>query len=95
MHGDQTGEELLAEALRILQPAVIRQPLEFVDYDLSLESRQASKNQLPSLPEVLAIRPQPQNQKNAPIARNGSIMESSLTRQLQRQDLAHQHRNWH
>ena len=46
MHGDQTGEELLAEALRVLQPAIIRQPLAFVDYDLSLENRQASKNQV-------------------------------------------------
>jgi isocitrate dehydrogenase (NAD+) len=46
MHGDQTGEELLAEALRVLQPEVIRQPLQFVDYDLSLENRQATKNQV-------------------------------------------------
>jgi isocitrate dehydrogenase (NAD+) len=46
MHGDQTGEELLTEALRVLQPAVIRQPLQFVDYDLSLENRRGSKNQV-------------------------------------------------
>lgn len=46
MHGDQTGEELLAEALRVLQPAVIRQPLQFVDYDLSLDSRRASQNKV-------------------------------------------------
>ncbi|MEM8808825.1 MAG: isocitrate/isopropylmalate family dehydrogenase [Cyanobacteria bacterium P01_G01_bin.38] len=46
MHGDQTGEELLGEALRVLQPTVIRQPLQFVDYDLSLENRRASKNQV-------------------------------------------------
>jgi isocitrate/isopropylmalate dehydrogenase len=46
MHGDQTGEELLQEALRVLQPSVIRQPLEFADYDLSLENRQATKNQV-------------------------------------------------
>jgi isocitrate dehydrogenase (NAD+) len=46
MHGDQTGEELLAEALRVLQPAVIRQPLQFVDYDLSLENRRATKNEV-------------------------------------------------
>jgi isocitrate/isopropylmalate dehydrogenase len=46
MHGDETGEELLAQALRILQPAVIRQPLEFVDYDLSLKNRRETKNQV-------------------------------------------------
>lgn len=46
MHGDQTGEELLAEALRVLQPTVIRQPLEFVDYDLSLEHRRHTENQV-------------------------------------------------
>jgi isocitrate/isopropylmalate dehydrogenase len=46
MHGDQTGEELLAEAIRVLQPAVIRQPLQFIDYDLSLENRQTTKNQV-------------------------------------------------
>ncbi|MDJ1180247.1 isocitrate/isopropylmalate family dehydrogenase [Roseofilum sp. BLCC_M91] len=46
MHGDQTGEELLTEALRVLQPGVIGQPLEFIDYDLSLENRQATDNQV-------------------------------------------------
>jgi isocitrate/isopropylmalate dehydrogenase len=46
MHGDQTGEELLAEALRVLHPSVIRQPLEFIDYDLSLENRRATHNQV-------------------------------------------------
>ena len=44
MHGDQTGEELLIEALRVLQPSVIRQPLAFLDFDLSLANRQATKN---------------------------------------------------
>lgn len=46
MHGDQTGEELLAQALRVLQPTIIRQPLDFVDFDLSLENRRATKNQV-------------------------------------------------
>jgi isocitrate/isopropylmalate dehydrogenase len=44
MHGDQTGEELLIDAMRVLEPAVIRQPLEFIDFDLSLGNRQATKN---------------------------------------------------
>ncbi|MEL7037874.1 MAG: isocitrate/isopropylmalate family dehydrogenase [Cyanobacteria bacterium J06592_8] len=46
MHGDQTGEELLGEALRVLNPTVIRQPLNFLDFDLSLENRQATSNQV-------------------------------------------------
>jgi isocitrate dehydrogenase len=43
---DQTGEELLAEALRVLHSAVIRQPLQFIDYDLSLETRRKTENQV-------------------------------------------------
>lgn len=46
MHGDQTGEELLAEALRVLNPLVIRQPLNFVDFDLSLDHRRATNNRV-------------------------------------------------
>lgn len=46
MHGDQTGEELLVQALRVLHPTVIRQPLHFVDFDLSLENRRATKNEV-------------------------------------------------
>ncbi|WP_072620012.1 isocitrate/isopropylmalate family dehydrogenase [Spirulina major] len=46
MHGDQTGEELLLEALRVLQPDVIRQPLQWIDYDLSLDNRRATNNQV-------------------------------------------------
>lgn len=46
MHGDQTGEELLLEALRLLQPSIIRQPLNFADFDLSLAQRRQSNNQV-------------------------------------------------
>lgn len=46
MHGDQTGEELLLEALRLLDPAVIGQPLNFANFDLSLENRRATNNQV-------------------------------------------------
>jgi len=46
MHGDQTGEELLLEALRVLQPSIIRQPLSFADFDLSLAQRRQSNNQV-------------------------------------------------
>src|SRR6478672_6650011 len=42
--GDETGQELLEEALRVLAPEVTGVDLEFPRFDLSLESRRATKN---------------------------------------------------
>src|ERR687884_493598 len=44
MEGDQTGQELLEEALRVLDPSVSGLNLEFKRYDLSLENRRATGN---------------------------------------------------
>jgi len=44
LEGDQTGQELLEESLRVLAPDVIGIELEFQRYDLSLENRRATKN---------------------------------------------------
>jgi len=44
LEGDQTGQELLEEALRVLDPDVIGLELEFPRFDLSLESRRATQN---------------------------------------------------
>lgn len=44
LHGDQTGEELLQEALRVLAPDVIGLELNFQHFDLSLENRRATQN---------------------------------------------------
>src|ERR671932_425509 len=44
LEGDQTGQELLEEALRVLDPEVTGLPLELPRHDLSLESRRASAN---------------------------------------------------
>ncbi len=44
LEGDQTGQELLEEALRVLDPAVIGVELEFPRFDLSLEERRRTKN---------------------------------------------------
>jgi isocitrate dehydrogenase (NAD+) len=44
LEGDQTGQELLEEALRVLEPDVIGLELEFTRYDLSLERRRETKN---------------------------------------------------
>ena len=46
LDGDQTGQELLQEALRVLQPEVIRFELDFVHFDLSLENRRETDNQV-------------------------------------------------
>ena len=44
LEGDETGQELLEEALRVLAPDVIGVKLEFPRFDLSLENRRATKN---------------------------------------------------
>src|SRR5689334_169036 len=44
MHGDQTGEELLQEALRVLTPEVIGLELDFLHFDISLQNRRATQN---------------------------------------------------
>ncbi|MBA3717012.1 MAG: isocitrate dehydrogenase [Actinobacteria bacterium] len=46
LDGDQTGQELLEEALRVLAPDVIGITFEFIRFDLSLESRRATQNQV-------------------------------------------------
>ena len=44
LEGDETGQELLEEALRVLAPDVIGVQLDFPRFDLSLESRRATQN---------------------------------------------------
>ncbi|MDR3707800.1 MAG: isocitrate/isopropylmalate family dehydrogenase [Capsulimonadaceae bacterium] len=44
LEGDQTGQELLLEALRVLHPSVIGFDLEFVNFDLSLQNRRRTQN---------------------------------------------------
>ncbi len=44
LEGDQTGQELLEESLRVLSPEVTRVPTEFARYDLSLAKRRQTDN---------------------------------------------------
>jgi isocitrate/isopropylmalate dehydrogenase len=44
LEGDQTGQELLEQALRVLSPEVLGLELEVVRFDLSLDNRRATKN---------------------------------------------------
>jgi isocitrate/isopropylmalate dehydrogenase len=46
LEGDETGQELLVEALRVLEPSVVGLPLDFETYDLSLPTRRATKNEI-------------------------------------------------
>jgi isocitrate/isopropylmalate dehydrogenase len=46
MEGDQTGQELLEESLRVLDSDVTGLDLEFRRYDLSLENRRATENEV-------------------------------------------------
>ena len=44
LEGDETGQELLVDALRVIDPDVIGLPLELEHYDLSLGNRRATNN---------------------------------------------------
>jgi isocitrate dehydrogenase (NAD+) len=44
LEGDETGQELLEEAVRVLAPDVVGFELELPRYDLSLENRRATRN---------------------------------------------------
>ncbi len=44
LEGDQTGQELLEEGLRVLDPSVTGVKVEFKRFDLSLENRRKTKN---------------------------------------------------
>ena len=46
LHGDQTGEELLLEALRVLDRDVLGADVELRSFDLSLENRRATGNRV-------------------------------------------------
>lgn len=46
LDGDQTGRELLHEALRVLDPHVVGLDLHFLRFDLSLENRRRTRNQV-------------------------------------------------
>jgi isocitrate dehydrogenase (NAD+) len=44
LDGDETGQELLEQSLRVLDPALLGLPIELEHFDLSLETRRATKN---------------------------------------------------
>ena len=48
LEGDETGQELLEQAVRVLDPAVTQVPVQLEHYDLSLENRRKTKNDVVS-----------------------------------------------
>ena len=46
LEGDETGQELLEQAIRVLDPSVTQVPVELVHYDLSLENRRKTDNEV-------------------------------------------------
>ena len=46
LEGDETGQELLEQSLRVLDPSIIRLDLELEHYDLSLENRRKTGNEV-------------------------------------------------
>ncbi len=48
LEGDQTGQELLEQSLRVLDPELLGLDLEVRRFDLSLENRRATKNEVVS-----------------------------------------------
>ncbi|HXB38371.1 MAG TPA: hypothetical protein VNU75_11725, partial [Acidimicrobiales bacterium] len=44
--GDETGQELLEQALRVMAPDVLGFELELLHYDLSLENRRVTENEV-------------------------------------------------
>ena len=46
LEGDETGQELLDQAIRVLDPAVTRVDTELEHYDLSLENRRRTENEV-------------------------------------------------
>jgi 3-isopropylmalate dehydrogenase len=46
LEGDDTGQELLEQALRVLDPSATKVELAFEHYDLSLENRRRTKNEV-------------------------------------------------
>lgn len=46
LEGDETGQELLEQSLRVLEPGVLGLELELVRYDLSLAKRRETGNEI-------------------------------------------------
>ena len=78
LEGDETGQELLEEALRVLAPDVIGLELELPRFDLSLESRRATENAVVH-EAAAAIREAGLGLKAATVTPEGPAMSGART----------------
>ena len=81
LEGDQTGQELLEEGLRVLAPDVIGLELQLVRYDLSLESRRETQNAV-VYEAAAAIREHGLGLKGATVTRGTRDVVGSPNRML-------------
>jgi isocitrate dehydrogenase (NAD+) len=84
LEGDETGQELLEQAVRLLDPALLGLRLELVRFDLSLENRRATSNGVVS-DAAAAIRSAGLGLKAATITPEGADDVGSPNRLLREQ----------
>jgi isocitrate dehydrogenase (NAD+) len=84
LEGDETGQELLEQALRLLDPSVLELDLDLLRFDLSLENRRATSNQIVS-DAALAMRKAGLGLKAATITPEGAGDVGSPNRILREQ----------
>jgi isocitrate dehydrogenase (NAD+) len=79
LDGDETGQELLEQSLRVLDPALLSLPIELTHFDLSLESRRATDNRIVD-ESAVAMREAGLGLKAATITPEGKIDVGSPNR---------------
>ncbi len=84
LEGDETGQELLEQSLRLLDPSVLELDLDLLRFDLSLENRRATSNQIVS-DAALAMREAGLGLKAATITPEGAGDVGSPNRILREQ----------
>jgi isocitrate dehydrogenase (NAD+) len=84
LEGDETGQELLEQSLRVLDPSVLGLDLELVRFDLSLETRRVTSNQIVT-DAALAMREAGLGLKAATITPEGAGDVGSPNRILREQ----------
>jgi isocitrate dehydrogenase (NAD+) len=84
LEGDETGQELLDQALRVLDPAVTQVQVELEHYDLSLENRRRTNNEVVTT-AAAAIREAGLSIKAATVTPEGADEVGSPNRILREQ----------
>ena len=78
LEGDQTGQTLLEEGLRVIHPSVTGVAVEFKRYDLSLANRRATKN---AVVKITGNRCE-KRQSRAVVVFNSELPQSTCVRHM-------------